>query len=205
MDLAVASSSTCRPRDDVTSSTLLPGPGPAVAAHYRLDLHEHTRRQDEGLRGVTSLSALDTLLTLPIDVEIPVASLAERTRRIASRLPVGTVTRTAQMIRRLARPPLRVDRVTVYARSSWSTSLYKALEFSQLAERALLCSAEPTDEQVLEASYHGVGVAVRSSDCWTWLVEPAPFVVRQHSAARWAFAEKVYEMHLSPHETTSAN
>jgi hypothetical protein len=146
---------------------------------------------------VTDLSALDTLLSLPVDADIPVESISERTRRITSRLPSGAVARSDRTIRRLVRIPLRVTRITVYARSGWSSPLRRVLEFSQLAERALLCAAQPKDEQVLEASFHGVGVAVPHQDTWAWLVEPAPFVVRQHSAARWAFAEKVYEMHLA--------
>lgn len=197
MDLAVAGGSRCRPGSDGTSSTPLTGPGPSATAHYHLDEDEHVRRQDAELRGVTDLSALDTLLSLPVGEDIPVDSISERTRRITSRLPPGAVAWSDLTIRRLVRTPLRVTRVTVHARSGWSSPLRRVLEFSQLAERAVLCATPPNDEQVLEASFHGVGVAVPEQGRWAWLVEPAPFVVRQHSAARWAFAEKVYDMHLA--------
>lgn len=197
MDLAVVGASRCRPGSDGTSSASLMGPGPSASVHYHLDLDEHLRRQAVGLRGVTDLSALDTLLSLPVDADIPVDSVSERSRRITSRLPSGAVSRSDRTIRRLVRTPLRVTRVTVHARSGWSSPLRRVLEFSQLAERALLCGTPPKDEQVLEASFHGVGVAVPEGGEWMWLVEPAPFVVRQHSAARWAFVEKVYELHLA--------
>jgi len=197
VDLAVAGASKCRPGNDGASSAPLTGPGPSVTAHYHLDLQEHRRRQDTGLRGVTDLSILDTLLSLPLDADIPVESITQRTLRITSRLPSGAVARTDRTIRRLVQAPLRVNQVTVQVRSGWSSPLHRVLEFSQLAERALLCATPPKDEQLLEASFHGVGVAVPDRGEWAWLVEPTPFVVRQHSAARWAFAEKVYEMHLA--------
>lgn len=182
---------------DETHSRHLPGKGIAATAHYRLERSEHERRRRAGLGYLHDLAALDAMLVLPEDAVIPRESVTERVQRIVARLPQAVVSQNGDSLRRLARPPVRVERVTVSVRRSWMAALHRVLEFSQFAERVLLCRSSPTDEQVLEASYCGVGVALEGEDQNCWVLEPDAFVVRQHSAARWVFAERVYDLHLS--------
>lgn len=200
MDVAVSATRHLSLGDE-THFRHLPGEGVAANAHYRLERSEHERRQRAGVGHLHDLAALDAMLVLPEDSVIPRQSVTGRIQRIVARLPQAVVSQNGDSLRRLARPPVRVERVTVTVRRSWTAALHRVLEFSQFAERVLLCRSVPTDEQVLEASYCGVGVALEEEDRNYWVLEPDAFVVRQHSAARWAFAERVYDLHLSTTST----
>ncbi|MBE1577654.1 hypothetical protein H4W30_004714 [Amycolatopsis roodepoortensis] len=184
--------------------TRLPGHGPVAFALYRLDVDEHGRRQSEGVCDLTDLSALDALLTLPEGAAVARQAVSARVQRIVERLPQAIVSRDSQHLCRLARTPVTVDCVSVTVQRSWSAALHRVLEFSQYAERVLVCRSSPDTEQVLEASYWGVGITVPTNAGWDWLIEPAAFVVKHHSAARWEFAEQIYGLHLSqPNEPAS--
>lgn len=195
MDVAVSSTRHLSLGDE-TYCRRLPGQGVGAVAHYRLERTEHERRARAGVGYLHDLASLDAMLVLPEDSEIPREAVSGRIQRIVARLPQAVVLQDRDSLRRLARPPVRVERVTVAVRRSWRAALHRVLEFSQFAERVLLCRSIPTDEQVLEASYFGVGVILEGEDR-NWVLEPEAFVVRQHSAARWAFAERVYNLHLS--------
>ncbi|MFI9453371.1 hypothetical protein [Amycolatopsis sp. NPDC052450] len=184
--------------DKGVQSVLLTGRDLPVRLYYRVDDAEDSRRHAAGIRSITDLAILDALLTLPEGLDVPMTSLAGREQRILSRLPpVGVLTQHEGRITRIARAPLQVVRAEVAVSRSWLAAFRRVREFSQYAERVLL-SASPLDaDALLEASYSGVGVAVGSDSGWDWQLEPAKFVVQEHSAARWSFAESIYELHLS--------
>ncbi|ADJ49036.1 hypothetical protein AMES_7211 [Amycolatopsis mediterranei S699] len=195
MDVAVSSTRQVGLGEE-TYARHLPGSGVGAVAHYLLDRREHERRQLAELGSLDDLAALDAMLELPEEADISRESVSGRVQRIVARLPESAVSQSEDRLRRLARHPVRVERITVAVRRSWTAALQRVLEFSQFAERVLVCTSSPTHEQVLEASYNGVGVALEGDD-GNWVLEPDAFVVQQHSAARWAFAERVYALHLS--------
>jgi hypothetical protein len=184
--------------DEGVQSVLLTDRDLPVRLYYRLDVTEDARRRAAGIRSITDLAILDALLTLPEGMEVPLASIGGREQRILGRLPrLGVLTQHEGRVTRLARAPLQVARAEVAVRRSWSAAFRQVREFSQYAERVLLCPSPPDADALLEASYSGVGVAVSSGSGWNWLLEPAKFVVQEHSPARWCFAESIYELHLS--------
>lgn len=172
----------------------LPGHGPRALATFRLDTGEDRRRRLVGLGGLTDLALLDSLLSLPIGLPVPVGRLGAGALGDLRRAPDGVVRQTSEGVVRLARPPLALERIIVRAGRDWRRALRRACEFGRRVERVIDVLEPPRDldELRLHASYYGVGVLSDGER----LVDPEP-VPRRHTAVRWRFAERVYERLLA--------
>ena len=164
--------------------------GTLVHLTYRLDEHEHARRQAEGNPRV-DMGDLNTLMNLPHGMPVPILSLTRDERRLADRglLDDGG---DGNVIRRI-RPPLTVDLAVVKA-TRWRSGLGRAGSFAPFCARAMWLPKPPSDPfALLEAGWWGIGVYVTGDDGEpVEIVKPRPFVRRRWTPAGWAFLEDAY-------------
>uniref|UniRef100_UPI003C7BD782 hypothetical protein n=1 Tax=unclassified Streptomyces TaxID=2593676 RepID=UPI003C7BD782 len=168
--------------------------GTDALVFYRFDATEHTRRQRAAMADLTGLGPLETLLTLPVDIPVPLDSLNARDRAAVRRLPAGSVDRDRRTVTRHAVRPLHVDLAVVAAQQP-RNALEAATRFAPFCSRAALLRrpAPRMDDFLNEASFYGVGVLVDSSSGIDMVLEPRPYRPRRHTAAAWNFTEELYQ------------
>lgn len=168
--------------------------GTEALCFYRLNEDEHARREEVSAARVDKLPDLECLLTLPVDVPVPLQSLDSPARRAVQRLPSGAVERDRKTVTRRAVRPLHVDLAVVRA-SGWSQGLERAGQFAPFCRRAMLLDRLPArlDEVLVEADFYGIGVFVASGDEVELVLEPEDYRPPRHTAAAWWFVEDVYQ------------
>ena len=167
--------------------------GTEVLCFYQVDDAEHQRRQSVGLKAVTGLAMLETLMGLPVDLPVSWRLLGQGEYAKVRALPVGTVERDGAMVIRRAVRPVRVDLAVVTARS-WRRGLERAGRFAPFCRRTLLWDRRPPGtEKLSEASFYGVGVLHRTGGDVTTLLEPREYRPARHTAGAWWFTEELYQ------------
>ncbi|MFH9983245.1 hypothetical protein ACH4ND_29255 [Streptomyces sp. NPDC017179] len=168
--------------------------GTEALCFYRLNEDEHARREEVSAARVDKLPDLECLLTLPVDVPVPLQSLDSPARRAVRGLPSGAVERDRKTVTRRAVRPLQVDLAVVRA-SGWRLGLERAGQFAPFCRRAMLLDRLPArlDEVLVEADFYGIGVFVASGDEVELVLEPADYRPPRHTAAAWWFVEDVYQ------------
>ncbi|GAA3348898.1 hypothetical protein GCM10020358_69100 [Amorphoplanes nipponensis] len=159
---------------------------------YRPDHHQQQLRRTHPIGPVPALDLLDTLLGLPLEQPVPVAALAPAAQRRLRRLPEGMVTWSSTSVTRRFAPPV-MPLLAMVQGPDWAKSLRAASRFAMYCERLMVVPELPADEQVAlaEASFYGVGVALRQGESLTVVLEPEKFTDWQPTAAWWWFTEEV--------------
>jgi hypothetical protein len=154
---------------------------------------EWWRREQAGLNALTRLEVLEGLLGLPLDLPVSRQVLTTHEHQLVSRLSHGVVEQRGDHVIRRVKPVVECFFAVVFARS-WSTGLMDASKFAPFCAQLTVLESRPTDETeaCLEASYHGVGLAVQAKDDHTMLVPPEPLGHRRVTAAGWWFTEETY-------------
>lgn len=168
--------------------------GSDVLVFYRFDATEHARRRRVGMKALTGMGPLETLLTLPVDMSVPLDSLSTKDRAAVRRLPAGSADRDRRDVTRHAVRPLHVDLVVVTARQP-RRGLEAATRFAPFCSRAVLLRrpAPRMDDLLNEASFYGVGVLVDSPSGVEMVLEPRAYRPQRHTAAAWRFIEELYQ------------
>lgn len=159
---------------------------------YRPDHHQQQLRRTHPIGPVPALELLDTLLGLPIERPVPVAAVAPAAQRRLRRLPEGMVTWSSTSVTRRFAPPV-MPLLAMVQGPDWAKSLRAASRFAMYCERLMVVPELPADEQVAlaEASFYGIGVALRQGESLTVVLEPEKFTDWQPTAAWWWFTEEV--------------
>ncbi|WP_326723519.1 hypothetical protein OHT59_33120 [Streptomyces sp. NBC_00243] len=188
--------------------------GQQVQATITAFTDEVRRRSAVGLGAVDSRGLLTVLHDLPADLPVPLSSLdahALRTLRTAPPGAVDLVEGQGIAVRRLV-PAARVELVLVHgprgiAPREWDSAVRDASQFAPFCARGVVVShpvpipgqhnpesadASDTDLLLLKARFYGVGVATQEAAGLRWLLEPAPYCPRRHSAAQWLFHEQAW-------------
>lgn len=168
--------------------------GADALVFYRFDATEHSRRRRAGMKALTGIGPLETLLTLPVDMPVPLESLSAKDRAAVRRLPAGSADRDRREITRHAVRPLHVDLAVVTAEQP-RRGLEAATRFAPFCSRAVLLRrpAPRMDDFLNEASFYGVGVLVDSPCGIEMVLEPRAYRPRRHTAAAWNFTEELYQ------------
>jgi len=157
---------------------------------------EIERRAAIGLGGILRESLLEALLTLPVDLPVPVGALDASTVRTLMAAPAGCVDFTDEIVVRRAVSPIRVLSAGVCA-ATWSDGLSQAGQFASYCSRyaVLTSDSDDLDRAVMEARYYGIGLATMTdgSASLTWLIPPAPFRATRETVASWHFAESALQ------------
>ncbi|WP_157631893.1 hypothetical protein [Catelliglobosispora koreensis] len=172
--------------------------GTQVVLAYRIDAEEMRRRCGVGCSSIQSSDQLETLMSLPIGMPVPVHVLMPREQRRIDRLCKGAVSRIGGDVVREAVRPLRVDLAVVPAKS-WRTGLELAGRFAPFAARIMWLPRTPSDQDDMRAAARkfGVGVAVNNlGGRAEMILDPAPHVHRRHTVAAWQFTEQAFEQAL---------
>jgi hypothetical protein len=159
---------------------------------YRLDEHEHARRQAEGSPRLDT-GELNVLMNLPHGLPVPILSLTRDERRLADR---GLLESDGDgNVIRHTRPPLAVNLAMVRA-TRWRSGLKRAGMFAPYCARAVHLPTGPDDPMaLLEAGFYGIGVYTTGDDGGIVVaVEPRPFVRRRWTPAGWGFLEDAYRL-----------
>ncbi|MFF3277324.1 hypothetical protein ACFYWU_41350 [Streptomyces chrestomyceticus] len=161
---------------------------------HRLDFAEHARRRDAGAVRLDRMAALETLLTLPVDVPVPLASLEAGRRRSVRALPAGAADRDRTAVTRRAVRPVRVDLAVVRA-AGWRQGLRDAGRFAPFCRRAMLLTRRPAglEELLAEADFYGIGVFLAAAHGVELVLAPEEYRPLRHTAAAWCFAEELYQ------------
>jgi hypothetical protein len=170
-----------------------------VTITYALVSGEHERRLRSSFVSLTDEAALACLMDLPTGGLAPVP---RRFRRMIRRgwcddavaVVIDDVDGTPWASRRMAVPtrPVEVEihatqwRAGIDAAHNWNGFASRVLQFDALSESELPIA-------MTEASHYGIGLKVGGSGTRRTLVEPAPFKPALFTAARWRFAETIYE------------
>lgn len=159
---------------------------------YRPDHHQLQLRRTHPIGPVPALDLLDTLLCLPLDRPVPIATVAQTAQRRLWRLPAGMVTWSSTSVTRRFAPPV-TPLLAMVQGQDWAKGLRAASRFAMYCERLMVVPELPADEQVAlaEASFYGIGVALRQSESLTVVLEPEKFTDWQPTAAWWWFTEEV--------------
>lgn len=159
---------------------------------YRPDEHQQHLRRAHPIGPAPALDLLDTLLCLPLDQPVPVATVSPAAQRRLRRLPEGMVTWSAVTVIRRFAPPV-MPLLAMVQGQDWAKGLRAASKFAMYCERLMVVPELPADGQVAlaEASFYGIGVAVRRGDSLTVVLEPEEFTDWQPTAAWWWFTEEV--------------
>ncbi|MFI6567079.1 hypothetical protein [Streptomyces sp. NPDC050534] len=162
---------------------------------YRPDVAEHARRRQAAATRLDRMAALETLLDLPVDAPVPLATLDADQRRAVRALPAGCVDRDRTSVTRRAVRPVHVDLAVVRA-SGWRQGLHDAGRFAPFCRRAMLLTRRPAhlDEALTEADFYGIGVFLAAGDGVEMVLEPAPYRPLRHTAAAWCFMEELYQL-----------
>lgn len=189
--IKAASGAVVHPGGHAKSLSIL---GSDVIVFYRFDATEHARRQEISAKPLTALGHLETLLTLPVDMPVPLESLSAKERARVRKLPTGSVGRDHSSISRHAVRPLTVDLVVVRATQP-RQGLEAATRFAPYCSRAVFLerSAPCMDDFLNEASFYEVGVLLNASSGPEMPVAPQPHRPKRHTAAAWSFVESLYQ------------
>jgi hypothetical protein len=141
------------------------------------------------------MAALETLLTLPVGIPVPLASLEARQRRAVRALPTGAADRDRTAVTRRAVRPVRVDLAVVSA-AGWSQGLRDAGRFAPFCRRAMLLTRRPArlEELLAEADFYGIGVFLATEHGVEMVLAPEEYRPARHTAAAWCFAEELYQL-----------
>ncbi|MFG2727863.1 hypothetical protein [Streptomyces canus] len=161
---------------------------------YRLDPTEDERRREAGAGRLDRLHPLETLLSLPVGMPVPLASLDQYERRALRSLPAGAADRDRRTVTRLAVRPLQVDLAVVPA-SGWRQGLERAGRFAPFSRRAMLLNRRPArlNEVLTEANFYGIGVLIDTGGEIEMPLEPQAYRPQRHTAAAWWFVEELYQ------------
>lgn len=156
---------------------------------YSLDEIEVARRRAVGLGAIADRAVLDALMSLPIGMPVPVASLSDRDARLVRRAPRGAVEVRAGVVTRRAVSPVVPHLATVPAKA-WRLGLVKAGRFAPFCSRSMRLERRPRDAEdaFMQASFWGVGIVLPEGE----MVTPEPHVRHRHTAAYWWFSEQLY-------------
>jgi hypothetical protein len=151
---------------------------------------ELARRHGAQIGALRRLAVVDVLLGLPLDEPVAERSLLPRELRALAGLPSCVVDRGGGRVVRRASPPLGIDQVVVPARA-FRRGLEAASSFSTYCARsmALAAAVDPSQTELAEASYYGVGVYIADGDHLDELVVPEPMPCWPETPASWVFAE----------------
>ncbi|GLZ79469.1 hypothetical protein Afil01_42760 [Actinorhabdospora filicis] len=177
------------PDDSVRSRIEILGTSATVWHH--VDAAEDRRREAVGLGAIVEASQLDTLLSLPVGMPVPLAALTASERRRVARLPAGATVRTQADVVRAAVTPVRVDLVLVHARS-WRTGLERVGRFAPFTARVMCLPANFADRDLARTHARRFGVGLAFGSAIDLDVPPAPFRPGRITSARWRFKERVY-------------
>ncbi|MEU9067935.1 hypothetical protein AB0D60_13740 [Streptomyces sp. NPDC048306] len=168
--------------------------GVEALCFYRLDEAEHARREEVSAARLDHMADLESLLTLPVGIPVPLASLDPAARSAVRTLPAGAVDRDRKTATRRAVRPLRVDLAVVRA-SGWRQGLERAAEFAPFCRRAMLLDRRPSrlDDVLVEADFYGIGVFLAAGNDVEMVLEPEDYRPRRHTAAAWWFVEDLYQ------------
>lgn len=168
--------------------------GTDALVFYRFDATEHARRQSAAMTALTGMQTLETLLTLPVDMPVPLDSLSAGHQAALRRLPAGSVHRDRREITRRAVRPLHVD-LAVLTGQQPRHALEAATRFAPFCSRAVLLRrpAPRMDDFLNEASFYGVGVLLDSPCDIEMVLQPRPYRPQRHTAAAWNFTEELYQ------------
>ncbi|GAA1766348.1 hypothetical protein [Streptomonospora arabica] len=156
--------------------------------YYRFDATEHARRQQTAAAPLT-VAALETLMSLPLDMGVSLASLTASERARVHQLPAGAATIADGHVTRRAVRPLVVDLAAVSGPPR--KALEQASRFAPFCARLAVLArpARHMCDYLNEAAFWGVGVAVAGE----LVLEPSPWRPQRHTVAGWRFVEQVYE------------
>ncbi|MCX4911956.1 hypothetical protein [Streptomyces sp. NBC_00878] len=162
---------------------------------HRLDAAEHARRQDAVAGRLDRMAALETLLTLPVGIPVPLASFEASQRRAVRALPAGAADRDRTTVTRRAVRPVRVDLAVVRA-AGWRQGLRDAGRFAPFCRRAMLLTRRPShlEELLAEADFYGIGVFLAAEHGVEMLLAPEEYRPQRHTAAAWCFVEELYQL-----------
>ncbi|MFE2470094.1 hypothetical protein [Streptomyces mirabilis] len=169
--------------------------GSQALLFYRLDEEECARRARVSAARLDSLDALQTLLELPVDEPVALASLPARLRSAVRRLPAGAAETDRREVTRRAVRPLTIDLAVVRANAvGWRGGLEQAGRFAPFCRRALLLDSAPpaAEETLMEAAFYGIGILVADGESVDLLLEPRSYTPRRHTPAAWCFTEEFH-------------
>jgi hypothetical protein len=160
---------------------------------YRSDHDQRQLRRAHGIGPVLGLDLLDTLMGLPLGLPVPLHAVSRADLRRLRRLPDGAVTWSSATVTRRLAPPVWPLLAMVQG-ADWPRGLRAASRFAMYCRRLLVISELPQDEEVAlaEASFYGIGVALRRNGMLKMVLEPEAFTDWQPTAAWWWFTEEVY-------------
>jgi hypothetical protein len=170
-----------------------------VTITYALVRDEHQRRLRSSFVALPDEASLAGLMELS---SVDLAPVPRRFRRMIRRtwcddaiaIVVEDVDGTPWASRRLAVPTRPVE-VEIHA-TRWRDGIDAAHHWNGFASRVLHFETLADDELTIamtEASHYGIGLKAGTGRVCETLVEPAPFKPKLFTAARWSFAETVYE------------
>ncbi|WP_249352292.1 hypothetical protein [Nocardiopsis akebiae] len=139
------------------------------------------------------LGVFEVLQALPLEERLPLDSLTSRERAILPAVPGWALRRSDRSILRLADIPVHVDVAAVWGEEPFE-ALDQACRLGPGAPRMAVCETPGDDFEraVLEADYHGIGLAVARGEEARVLVEPRVRASEAEAALRWRFAERVH-------------
>jgi hypothetical protein len=173
-------------------------------ADVEVDLLEHDRRRAAGISGraLGPMGALDALLTFPERVSVPVEQVDPVLLAKAAQSQAALVYPSPETVCRVGRPAASI-RLFSLPTSDWRRGIQQAHRLAPYSARRLVLSTEPksVDRLLLEASYWGIGVLIRSTEGERELLAPGEFSPTRYTGAAWLFDEDVYTQVWSQHHT----
>ncbi|MFJ8637482.1 hypothetical protein [Streptomyces sp. NPDC093568] len=162
---------------------------------HRLDATEHARRQEVAAERLDRMAVLETLLTLPVGIPVPLASLDAGQRRAVRALPAGAADRDRTTVTRRAVRPVRVDLAVVRV-GGGRQGLRGAGRFAPFCRRAMLLTRRPAhlEELLAEADFYGIGVFLATEHGVEMMLAPEEYRPERHTAAAWCFVEELYQL-----------
>ena len=166
--------------------------------HLAIDTAEHQRRQTAGIGPVTAPDGLDTLMTLPAGMPVPLLRLTPNQRLYVLRAPAGICTVEDDEVTRHAIRPCRVTLATVRYATACKTALESASRFAPFCTRRVVIRRRTRwPEPLAEFDFYGIGVSFENADgTLETLVESEPWIPMRHTPAAWRFAERAYAAYL---------
>jgi hypothetical protein len=166
-----------------------------------VDEAEHARRAMAGLGAVADVDLMQVLMCLPLHAPVPVADLADVTRRLLSKAPPGCLDwlDDGTRVRRRFVPAASVPLVVVRG-ASWRPALRRAAAFEPFAARVVLLTRRPrrVADIAWEADVDGAGLWIAHPDGEVEeIVAPQPYVSRYVKPVKWWFAETAYAAWLT--------
>lgn len=176
-------------------------------ADVEVDLLEHDRRRGAGAggRALGPMGALDALLMLPERVSVMVDEVDPVLLAKAAQSHAALVYPSPETVCRVGRPAASV-RLFSLPTSDWRRGIQAAHRLAPYSARRLVLTTEPksVDRLLLEASYWGIGVLIRSPKGERELLAPGEFSPTRYTGAAWLFDEDVYtQVWSEPHAGAS--